>query len=138
MKTVPYLYFKDGEKTEVSVRKTNIDSRPPNIMTNRKSEFSNLFHSDSPFRYMKVHTDLMEEMGIQIGDLVVIDPTGIPETGKIVIVNVDDTLMIRRYEKMRNGFVLHAENQKVAALKIESGYIEVSLIGVIIYVIKSL
>ena len=138
MKTVPHLYPKAEEKTEVSIRKAGTDSKAPDIMNGRKPEFSDVFHSNSLFRFMKVHTGLMKEMGIQIGDIVVIDPAGIPATGKIVVVKVDDTLMIRRYEKMGNGFVLHAENQKISPLKIERGYNDVNLIGVVIYVIKSL
>ena len=138
MKTVPYSY---PQKKEIAgFKEKKIESEPgiSKEMNGYKPEFADLFHQNSSFRFMKVHTDVLEEMGIKINDLVVVDPAGIPTTGKIVVVKVDDTLMIRRYEKMRNGFVLNAENQKIAPLKIEPGYNHVSLIGVVVYVIKSL
>ena len=138
MKTVPYLYPERQERTIFNDKEVPINIELSKEMKGRKQEFTDLFNQDTRFRFMKIHTDLLKESGINRNDITVIDPEEVPVTGKIIVVKVDDTLMIRRYEKMKNGFLLHADAQKVSPLKIEYGYNNVEIIGVVTFIIKSL
>lgn len=138
MKIMSLLYPQNVKVKKLNDQKAGSNGIIPKEINSQKPEFTDLFNQDSPFRFMKINTSLMEETGINRNDIAVIDPEGIPVTGKIVVVKVDDTLMIRRYEKMKNGFLLHADAQKVSPLIIESGYDKSKIIGVVTFIIKSL
>ena len=125
------------KRTILRDNKVPIDKELPKEMNGHKTEFTDLFKEDSSFRFMKIHTQLLEKEGINRNDIAVIDPEGIPVTGKIVVVKVDNTLMIRRYEKMKKGFLLHADAQKVSPLIIEPGHDQTEIIGVVTFIIKS-
>lgn len=137
MKTVHYLYPEREEKIILNNKKAVTDEEISKGINGHKPEFTDLFKEDSPFRFMKIHTGLMEDAGIKRNDIAVINPQEVPVNGKIIVVKIDNSLMIRRYEKIKNGFLLHADAQKIAPLKIEPGYNSVDIIGVVNYIIKS-
>ena len=137
MKTVPYLYLEE-ENTMFIENKSGSNGQRSTEIDGLQSQFSELINPNSRYRFMKVQTTLMEEEGIYKNDIVVIDPEEIPVNGKIVVVKLDDTFMIRRYEKMKNGFVLYADAHKVSSLVIEPGYENLELLGVVTFIIKAL
>ena len=138
MKTVPYLYPEKEKRTILRDNKVATGIELPKEMNGHKTEFTDFFRQDSPFRFMKIHTHLLEKEGIHRNDIAVIDPEGIPVTGKIVVVKVGDALIIRRYEKIKNGFLLHADAQKVSPLIIEPRHDKTEIIGVVTFIVKSL
>ena len=137
MKTVPYSYLEE-ENTMFIENKSGSNGQRSTEIDGLQSQFSELINPNSRYRFMKVQTTLMEEEGIYKNDIVVIDPEEIPVNGKIVVVKLDDTFMIRRYEKMKNGFVLYADAHKVSSLVIEPGYENLELLGVVTFIIKAL
>ncbi len=137
MKTVPYLYLEE-ENTMFIENKSGSNGQRSTEIDGLQSQFSELINPNSRYRFMKVQTTLMEEEGIYKNDIAVIDPEEIPVNGKIVVVKLDDTFMIRRYEKMKNGFVLYADAHKVSSLVIEPGYENLELLGVVTFIIKAL
>lgn len=86
---------------------------------------------------MKINTDLMEEAEIFKNDIAIIDPQVEVVSGKIILASVNDTLMIRRYEKIKSGHILYGDTKKISPLKIEEGYDQFKILGVVAYVIKS-
>ncbi len=123
-------------KDEIVLNKLGNDNS--SIDFNRKLEFNDVFRQDSPARFMKINTDLMEEVGIFKNDIVVIDPQEESINGKIVVAKVNTTIIIRRYEKIKSGHILYGDNKKISPLKIEGGYEEFNILGVVAYVIKCL
>lgn len=138
MKTVPYLHSSLNERQVPGNDKVEPNKNINKEIIRSAPEFADLINLNSPFRFMKIHTSLMEREGIFINDIAVIDTCQIPQNGKIVVVKIDDTLMIRKYEKVKNGFLLHLNGQNISPLKIESGYENVEIIGVVTFVIKSM
>lgn len=137
MKTVPYLYSDLKERPKINNEQAATNGKVAKETASQQPAFLDLIIQNSPFRFMKIHTSLMEKEGIYKNDIAVIDPAQIPVNGKIIVANIDDTLMIRRYEKVKNGFVLHVDDQKISPLKIEPGYDKVEIIGVVTFIIKS-
>lgn len=137
MKTVPYLYPGKEENTKLNNNKAKTNGEMPKELNDYRSKFSELINQNSPFRFMKIHTTLMEKEGIYRNDIAVIDPEEIPVTGKIVVVKLDDTIMIRRYEKIKGGILLHADGENISPLNIYHGYDKLDLLGVVAFIIKS-
>ena len=145
MKIVPFFY-KNAElkaerkivqnKDEIVQNKGVEDNSAKSL--DGKLELNNVFRQDSSARFMKINTDMMEEEGIFKNDIVVIDPLGVCVNGKIVVAMVNNSVMIRRYEKIKSGYVLYGDSKKISPLKIEEGYDQFKILGVVVYVIKSL
>jgi len=133
MKTVPYLNsaIPDNNKEGVPGQITKGMGSQPN-------GFYELINQPALFRFMRISTSLLEKEGIYSNDIAVIDPGQIPVNGKIIVAKVDETFMIRRYQKMKNGFLLYLNNQKIASLNIEPGGDNVEIIGVVSFIIKSM
>lgn len=138
MKIAP-LFYNNGKSVSGMASVQNKDAEDVPAKTfNGKLEFSDVFRQDSPARFMKINTDLLEEEGIFKNDIIVIDPLEECVSGKIIVANVNDTLMIRRYEKMKSGYILYGDTKKISPLKIEEGYDQFKILGVVAFIIKSL
>jgi SOS-response transcriptional repressor LexA len=102
-----------------------------------KGGVEELFNQNREFLLMKVHTDILSDSGIMINDTVVIDPLARPENDQVVILNLDNELLIRKYQKNHNRLTFYGENKKISPLQIEPGYDQFSIVGVVKYVIRS-
>ncbi len=138
MKTEPFLYNNGKPAIEIEIEQKPDQESFNDRTCHAKLEFIEIVRQDSPARFMKINTDLLEEAGIFKNDIIVIDPQEECVSGKIIVAKVNDALVIRRYEKIKSGSVLYGDAKKISPLKIEEGYDQFKILGVVTYIVKSL
>ena len=84
--------------------------------------------------FMRVTGNSMINAGIHDGDVVIVDRSIKPVSGKIVIAILDGDMLIRRLEKTMNKLRLVPEPPKLAAIEIAE-YSDMTIWGVVTYVI---
>ena len=87
--------------------------------------------------FMRVSGNSMINAGIYDGDIVIVDRSIKPVTGKIVIAVVDGDMLIRRYERTFNKLRLIPETPKLSAIDVGE-FSDVVIWGVVVYIIRSL
>jgi DNA polymerase V len=85
--------------------------------------------------FMRVQGSSMVNAHIHDGDIVIVDRSVQPQTGKIIIAVLDGEMLIRRYEKSFHKVRLIPETPKLSPIEI-SEYADFSIWGVVTYVIK--
>lgn len=85
--------------------------------------------------FMRVKSDSMKDAGIFNGDVVIVDRSVKPVTGKVVIAVLDGDMLIRRFEKIKNNIRLVAEANKLSPIDIDPSCEDFSIWGVVTYVI---
>ncbi len=86
--------------------------------------------------FMRVTGNSMVNACIHDGDIVIVDRSIKPQSGKVIIAIVDGEMLIRRFEKTFNRVRLIPETPKLSPLEI-SEYSDFTIWGVVTYVIKS-
>lgn len=87
--------------------------------------------------FMRVRGEAMIGAGIHDGDVVIVDRSLKPDSGKVIIASLNGEMLIRRMEKNFNKIRLIPETNKLATIDIDP-YAEFSVWGVVTYVIHSL
>ena len=87
--------------------------------------------------FMRVRGEAMVGAGIHDGDVVIVDRSLKPDSGKVIIASLNGEMLIRRFEKNFNKVRLIPETAKLAIIDIDP-YAEFSVWGVVTYVIHSL
>ena len=87
--------------------------------------------------FMRVQGNSMINACIHDGDIVIVDRSVKPVSGKIIIAVVDGEMLIRRYERTINKVRLIPETPKLSPMEI-SEYSNFSVWGVVTYVIKAM
>jgi DNA polymerase V len=87
--------------------------------------------------FMRVNSEAMINAGIFQGDVVIVDRSIKPVSGKIVIAVLQGEMLIRRFEKTFNKARLVPETDKLSPIDIDPGCEEFSIWGVVTYVIHS-
>ncbi len=85
--------------------------------------------------FMRVNSDAMHLAGISKGDVVIIDRSLKPVSGKVVIANLNGEMLIRRLEKIRNKVRLLPESDNLSPIEIDASCCDFSIWGVVTYVI---
>ena len=84
--------------------------------------------------FMRVNGEAMIGAGIFDGDMVIVDRSIKPTSGKIVIAVLNGDMLIRRFERELNKMRLVPETKKLAPIDIDP-YAEFTVWGVVTYVI---
>ena len=84
--------------------------------------------------FMKVRGEAMVGAGIFDGDMVIVDRSVKPASGKVVIAVLNGDMLIRRFENRLNRIRLVPETDRLAPIDIDP-YAEFSIRGVVTYVI---
>ncbi len=87
--------------------------------------------------FMRVSGNSMINACIHDGDIVIVDRSIKPISGKIVIAVVDGEMLIRRMEKTINKMRLIPETPKLSPIEV-SEFSDLVIWGVVTYVIKSM
>src|SRR6187401_1153770 len=88
--------------------------------------------------FMRVSGDAMIGAGIYSGDIVIVDRSVKPVSGKIVIAILNGEMLIRRLEKTFNKLRLIPETSKLAPIDVDmSSGNEFTIWGVVTYAIHS-
>lgn len=85
--------------------------------------------------FMRVTGSSMINAGIHDGDVVIVDRSVKPVSGKIVIAVLDGDMLIRRLEKTMNRLRLVPETNKLSPIDIAE-FSDMTIWGVVTYVIK--
>lgn len=96
-----------------------------------------LIHNKPATFFMRVQGNSMINACIHDGDIVIVDRSLKPLSGKIIIAVVDGEMLIRRFEKIINRIRLIPETPKLSPMEITE-YSDFSVWGVVTYVIKSI
>jgi len=86
--------------------------------------------------FMRVQGSSMINACIHNGDIVIVDRSIKPQSGKIIIAVVDGEMIIRRIEKSMNKIRLIPETPKLSPMEITE-HTDFKIWGVVTYVIKS-
>ena len=93
-------------------------------------------HPASTF-FAKVNGDAMKGVGINDGDVLVVDSSVEPVDGKIVIIMVNNELTVKYYRVIDGEVYLQSQNKNFVPIKIDP-YMEFTVIGVVTKIIHSL
>ena len=85
--------------------------------------------------FMRVNSNAMQDAGIFKGDVVIVDRSLKPLSGKVVIANLNGEMLIRRLEKTMNKVRLLPEADRLSPIEIDASWCDFSIWGVITYVI---
>ena len=85
--------------------------------------------------YARVSGESMIEAGLDDGDLLVIDRSLSPESGKIAVCLVDREFTVKRIKKEKNKIYLIPENKKYKPIELKEDN-ELIIWGIVEYVIK--
>jgi DNA polymerase V len=87
--------------------------------------------------FLRVSGDSMINAGIFSGDLLIVDRSVEPTSGKVVIVAVNGELTVKRLQKTAQGVFLVAENSEYAPIELEASD-QIQIWGVVIYTIHAM
>lgn len=87
--------------------------------------------------FLRVNGDSMQNAGIHSGDVVIVDRSLKPVSGKIVIVTLNGEMLIRRLEISFGKLRLIPETSRLAPIDVDPSGAEFSIWGVVTYVIHA-
>tara|TARA_B100000579_G_scaffold140478_1_gene114139 strand:+ start:202 stop:633 length:432 start_codon:yes stop_codon:yes gene_type:complete len=93
-------------------------------------------NTESTF-YAKVSGDSMIEAGLDDGDLLIIDKSLDPESGKIAVCFLDGEFTVKRITKREGKLYLKPENKNYEEIEINDGN-ELKIWGIATFVIKKI
>jgi len=88
--------------------------------------------------FMRVSGEAMTGAGIFDGDVVIVDRSIKPQSGKVVIAVLNGDMLIRRLEKTFNKIRLIPETKSLSPIEVDTGNADFAIWGVVTYVIHSL
>ncbi|MBC7888505.1 MAG: translesion error-prone DNA polymerase V autoproteolytic subunit [Ferruginibacter sp.] len=86
--------------------------------------------------FMRVSGNSMINAGIFDGDIVIVDKSIKPKSGKIVIAVIDGEMLIRRLEMSMNKMRLIPETPGLATIDVNE-FTDFKIWGVVVYIIRS-
>jgi len=95
---------------------------------------SNDYKIDSTYM-LKVVGDSMVEIGIDDGDVIIVDKSKEPLNSKIVVAMIDDCVTVKRFFKEKDRVVLHPENKHYKDIIVNKGT-DLMILGVVVGLIK--
>lgn len=96
-----------------------------------------LIQNKSTTWFMRVRSNAMTGAGISDGDMVIVDRSIKPVSGKVVIAVLNGEMLIRRLEKTFNKLRLIPETPKLATIEIDAGCDAFQVWGVVTWVIHA-
>lgn len=91
-------------------------------------------HPNSTF-FVRVTGDSMIDSGINTGDILIVDKSLEPKSGKIIIAALDGELTVKRFENIKNKTYLMPENKNYEPIEVTEEN-EFFVWGVVVNVIK--
>ena len=87
--------------------------------------------------FMRVRGDAMSGAGIYDGDIVIVDRSLKPLSGKVVIAMLNGEMLIRRLEKTFNKMRLMPDTPRLAPIEVDGSCDSFSIWGVVTYIIHA-
>jgi DNA polymerase V len=96
-----------------------------------------LVHNKPATFFMRVRGDAMSGAGIYDGDIVIVDRSLKPMSGKVVIAMLNGEMFIRRLEKTFNKMRLLPDTPRLAPIEIDAACDSFNIWGVVTYTIHA-
>ncbi len=80
--------------------------------------------------FAKVNGNSLKNIGVDDGDILVVDTAVEPEDGKLVVVTINDDLTVKMYREIDGEVVLQSHSDQYLPIKI-APYLEYQIIGVV-------
>ncbi|MEP7279343.1 MAG: translesion error-prone DNA polymerase V autoproteolytic subunit [Bacteroidota bacterium] len=87
--------------------------------------------------FMRVRSDAMINAGIFDGDMVIVDRSLKPVSGKVIIAILNGEMLIRRLEKTFNKVRLLPETAQLSPIEVDTSCNEFFIWGIVTYVIHT-
>ena len=87
--------------------------------------------------FMRVRGEAMIGAGIHDGDVVIVDRSLKPNTGKVIIASLNGEMLIRRFEKTFNKIRLVPETSRLSPIDVDPSGAEFGVWGVVTFVIHA-
>lgn len=87
--------------------------------------------------FFRMNGDAMINAGIYNGDVLIVDRSLKPNSGKVVVATLNGEMLIRRLEKTFNKIRLLPETNKLSPIEIDLNTCEFAIWGVVTYVIHA-
>ncbi|MEO7445200.1 MAG: translesion error-prone DNA polymerase V autoproteolytic subunit [Ferruginibacter sp.] len=114
----------------------NVFGAPAHDFMERSIDLNeHLVHNPQATFFLRVSGESMCDAGIHDGDIVIVDRSIKPQSGKIVIAVIDGEMLLRRYIKTFNSLTLVPDTKKLSPLTITE-YHDFKIWGVVTYAIK--
>ncbi|MGN6421668.1 MAG: LexA family protein [Pseudobacter sp.] len=97
-----------------------------------------LIHNKPATFFLRMRGEAMTGAGIHDGDVVIVDKSLKPQSGKVVIAVLNGEMLIRRLERTFNKVRLLPENRQFATTEIDPSCDTLEIWGVVTYVIHHL
>jgi DNA polymerase V len=134
--TTKYKGSKDFDQWEVqSANATGFGAAADDFMERGIDLNEQLIRNKPATFFMRVNSNAMQDAGIFKGDVVIIDRSLKPVSGKVVIANLNGEMLIRRFEKIKNKVRLLAESGQLSPIEIDASCCDFSIWGMVTYVI---
>ena len=88
--------------------------------------------------FLRMNGDAMIEDGIYSGDILIVDRSIKPASGKVIVAILDGELLVRRLQKHSNGVELVAANSKMGNIQLSAFDDRANVWGVVTCVIHTL
>ncbi len=87
--------------------------------------------------YLRVSGDAMINAGIFSGDILIVDRSLKPASGKIVVAVLNGEMLVRRLEKTFNRIRLIPETDRLSPIEVDTSSCEFTVWGIVTYVIHA-
>ena len=87
--------------------------------------------------FLRVNGDAMVNAGIFSSDILIVDRSLKPASGKVVVAVLNGEMLVRRLEKTFNRIRLIPETDRLAPIEVDTSSCEFEIWGVVTYVIHS-
>jgi DNA polymerase V len=87
--------------------------------------------------FVRAEGDSMRGAGIFSGDLLIVDRSLKPSSGRIVVASLNGELLVKRFRILDGNAYLHSENPSYAPIPLSEDY-ELMIWGVVVHCIHSL
>ena len=87
--------------------------------------------------YLRVSGEAMINAGIFSGDILIVDRSLKPASGKIVVAVLNGEMLVRRLEKTFNRIRLIPETDRLSPIEVDTSSCEFTVWGIVTYVIHA-
>lgn len=87
---------------------------------------------------LRVKGDSLKDAYIFSGDVVIVNPNLVPQSGKIVVAILDDAAVVKRFYKKSNSIELHSENPEYEPIIISKSYENFKMVGIVVGIYRSM
>ena len=122
---------------EIKFNQSPLDSQDRQRKPGKPVEFEKQFNDDKASTYyMCMDESAMEDGGIDMGDVLLVDKNAKPVSGRVIVALLNGEILVRRLEKTFNKIRLVPDSNNLAAIEVDLNSCEFNILGTVLYVLK--